>query len=122
MSGGHRKMVGITLTIMDKAKQALDRHARDRGLSSSMWAGQVFDIGFAAVCAREKSMPITDGDLDAICAATLLLWATKEWDTAKIAAGLGVPEATVARILDGWKQYRRGQEGLQNSHSTTKGE
>lgn len=102
-----QKLVGITVNVSERAKLTLDRQARERGCASSMWAGQVFDIGFAAVCAREKSMPITDTDLDAITGATLLLWNRGQWDTASISMGLGVPEATVARILEGWREYRR---------------
>jgi hypothetical protein len=101
------KMVGITLSVPEKAKQTLERQARERGVASSLWMGQVFDIGFAAICAREKSMPITDLDLDAIVGATLLLRAREKWDTATIAKGLGVSEPTIVRILDGWKTYRR---------------
>lgn len=104
------KMVGVTINVTAKAKDTLDRQAGQRGCASSLWASQVFDIGFAAICAREKSMPITDADLDAICGATLLLWARGDWDTARIAQGLGVPEATVSRVLDGWREYRRGSE------------
>jgi hypothetical protein len=103
------KMVGISLSVPIKAKQTLDRQAAERGLASSMWIGQVFDAGFAAICAREKSMPIADGDLDAIVGATLLL-RSENWAAGKIAAGLGVPKDTVQRILDGWKTYRRGME------------
>ena len=109
MTGGHRhhKMVGISVSIPEKAKAVIDRQAASRGVASSRWAGQIFDIGFAAVCAREKSMPVTDADLDAIAGATLILSVTDGWDIPKIARGLGVPEATVVRILDGWKIYRR---------------
>lgn len=103
-----QKMVGLTLSVPERAKVTLDRQAQARGLASSLWANQVFDLGFAAVCAREKSMPITDGDLDAIVGATLLLTSDKEWDTATIAQALGVPEPTVVRILAGWSDYRRG--------------
>lgn len=85
----------------------LDRQARERGIGSAMWASQIFDMGFAAVCAREKSMPITDADLDAIVGATLLLQARERWTAFKIAKALGVPESTVERILASWKQYRR---------------
>lgn len=107
----HRqKMIGLTVNIPERAKLTIDLQARNRGISSSLWAGQVFDIGFAAICAREKSMPITDADLDAIVSATALLWSRSEWDIAEIAKCVGVPEATVVRILDGWKEYRRGQE------------
>jgi len=104
------KVVEIKINVPLKAKATLDRQARDRGCAPSLWANQIFDVGFAAICARERSMPITDGDLDAICAATLMLWAGPSWDTEAIAKALGVPEATVVRILDGWRQYRRGQE------------
>ena len=103
------RMIGVTISITDKAKITLDRQAAERGLSSSFWAGQIFDMGFAAVCAREKSMPISDGDLDALVGATLLLTARDQWDAGAIADMLGVPEATVLRVLDGWKTYRRGQ-------------
>lgn len=105
-----QKMIGISLSVPAKAKATLDRQAAERGIPSSLWAGQLFDMGFAAVCAREKSMPVEDGDLDAIVGATLLLMAGENWKPAKIAKALGVPEATVKRILDGWKQYRRGME------------
>lgn len=105
-----QKMTGVSLTVTERAKKALDRQAAERGLSSSQWAGQVFDIGFAAVCAREKSMPLGDGDLDAICGATLLLRAREKWNTAALGKALGVPEATIERILDGWRDYRRGQD------------
>lgn len=104
------KLVGIQINVPTKAKETLDRQARERGLSSSLWASQVFDIGFAAICAREKSMPVSDGDLDAICEATLLLRFGKSWKTDEIAKGLGVPVETVKRILAGWREYRRGQE------------
>lgn len=101
------RLIGITINVPEKAKLALDRQAAARGCASSFWAGQVFDIGFAAICAREKSMPVTDADLDALAGAALLLWSRGDWDTAAIAKGLGVPEATVARILDAWRDYRR---------------
>jgi hypothetical protein len=102
------KMVAINLTVPAKVKATLDRQASQRGVNTSRWASQLFDMGFAAVCAREKSMPHTDADLDAICGATLLLWASGDWDTASIAKGLGVPEATIERILTVWREYRRG--------------
>lgn len=102
-------LIGIQINVTKKAKENLDRQARDRGIATSIWAGQLFDIGFAAVCAREKSMPITDKDLDAICGGTLLLWSS-HWNTADIAQALGVSEPTVVRILDGWREYRRAAE------------
>ncbi len=105
-----QKMIGVSIKISERAKATLDRQARERGVASSLLAEQLFDMGFAALCAREKSMPITDGDLDAITGATLLLWARKEWTTSEIAKGLGIDEAVVVRILDGWKDYRRGQQ------------
>lgn len=101
------KMVGVTVAISERAKTTLERQAKERGIASSVWAGQVFDIGFAAVCAREKSMPISDADLDAIVDGTLLLMSRSEWDSADIAAKLGIPEATVARIISAWRDYRR---------------
>ena len=101
------KLVGVMINVPEKAKTTLDRQAAERGVASSIWAGQVFDLGFAAVCARERGMPVTDADLDAIVGATLLLWERGEWNSASIAKGLGVPEATVSRILDGWRTYRR---------------
>lgn len=104
------RMVGLQISVAPKAKETLDRQARERGLSTVLWASQLFDAGFAAVCAREKSMPITDDDLDAILGATLLLRAREKWDTASIAKSVGVPEHVVVRILDGWKEYRRGQK------------
>lgn len=100
------KMVPVQVTIPEKAKATLERQARERGVALSMWVGQIFDMGFAAVCGREKSMPISDDDLDAIVGATLLLRAREKWDTATIAKSLGVSEPTVIRILDGWKSYR----------------
>lgn len=102
-----QKLVGITINVPEKAKLTLDRQAAERGCASSLWVGQVFDIGFAAICAREKSMPITDADLDAIVGGALLLWSRGDWDTASIALGLGVTEATVEKILGGWREYRR---------------
>lgn len=104
------KMHGLQISITTKARDTLDRQARERGLSTSQWAGQVFDIGFAAACGREKGMPVSDGDLDAICGATLLLKFGKSWKPDEIARGLGVSVAVVKRILDGWKDYRRGCE------------
>jgi hypothetical protein len=101
-------MTGLTVSVTEKAKLTLQRQAAERGMSSPVWAGLVFDMGFAAVCAREKSMPITDRDLDAVVAGTLLLNSTNDWDTDEISRGLGVSEATVVRILDVWRDYRRG--------------
>ncbi len=58
----HFKMIGIAIQIPERAKAALERQgARTRHRLQSV-AGQVFDMGFAAVCAREKSMPIADAD------------------------------------------------------------
>ncbi|MBZ5760260.1 hypothetical protein LAV84_06825 [Rhizobium sp. VS19-DR104.2] len=102
-----QRMVGLSLSVSEKAKMTLDRQARQRGLHSSQWAGQIFDMGSAAVCARDKSMPVLDKDLDAIVGATLLLLEAKKWDTATIAKGLGVPEPVVVKILTGWRDYRR---------------
>lgn len=101
-------MVGITLTVPERAKETLDKQAAARGMTSSRWTGLVFDMGFAAICAREKSLPIIDADLDAIVGATLLLTSEKGWDTASLSKKLGVSEAVVSRILDGWREYRRG--------------
>lgn len=105
-----QRMVGITIQISEKAKATLDRQARERGVATSLHAGQMFDMGFAAFCAREKSMPVSDGDLDAIVGGTLLLWQAEKWSTAEIAKAMGVPETTVIRIRDAWKTYRRGLE------------
>lgn len=102
-------LVAITINIPRKAKETLERQAKERGCAWSLWAGQVFDLGFAAVCAREKSMPITDKDLDAIVGATFLLWSA-EFDTSEIAKGLGISEPTVVRIMDTWREYRRASE------------
>lgn len=107
MARAPQRQVGTTLSIPERAKEKLDRQAKQRGVGSSIWAGQVFDLGFAAVCAREKGMRVTDADLDAIVGATLLLWERGEWDSASIAKGLGVSEATVSRVLEGWRSYRR---------------
>lgn len=101
------KLIGVQISIPTRAKEVMDRQARERGLSSSLWAGLIFDIGFAAVCGREKSMPVSDADLDAICGATLLLKFGESWKVPAIAQALGVPETVVKRILEGWKQYRR---------------
>lgn len=106
MARPYHKHVGITINVPEIAKATLDRQASARSLSPSVWAGQVFDIGFAAICARERSMPVTDADLDAIVGATLMMW-SKDWDSSSIATGLGVPEPTIIRILDGWRDYRR---------------
>lgn len=102
------KMVTLQITVSEKAKMTMERQARDRGIALSHWMGQLFDAAFTAACAREKSMPVSDGDLDAIVGATLLLRAREQWDTATIAQALGVSEPTVVRILDTWKTYRAG--------------
>lgn len=104
------KMVGVQISIPERAKQTVDRQARERGVSTTIWVGQLFDMGFAAVCSREKSMPISDDDLNAIVGAVLLLREREKWDTASLAQSLGVSEPTVVRILDAWKTYRAGQE------------
>ncbi|MVB04186.1 hypothetical protein GN325_20695 [Agrobacterium vitis] len=99
-------MTDLIIQVPGKARETLERQAKERGVKASQWAGQVFDLGFAAICAREKSTPVTDRDLDAICGATLLLW-SKQWNTADIACAMGVSEQTIVSILDGWKSYRR---------------
>ena len=98
--------ISVTVNITKKAKETLDRQARERGCASSVWMGHVFDMGFAAVCAREKSMPVSDADVEAIVGATLVLWSDK-WNTADMAKGLGVAEPVIIKILDGWREYRR---------------
>lgn len=103
------KMVGVQISVTAKAKETLDRQASARGISTVLWASQLFDAGFAAACAREKSMPGTDADLDAIVGAVLLLREREKWDTASLAQALGISEPTVVRILDAWKTYRAGQ-------------
>ncbi|OLP56651.1 hypothetical protein BJF92_11205 [Rhizobium rhizosphaerae] len=102
-----RPLVAMTIYVPEQALPTLDRQGRARGLSRTQWAGQLFDAGFAAACAREKSMPVLDSDLDAILGATLLLRAREGWDVPALAKALGVPEATIERILDGWSDYRR---------------
>ncbi|MEH7904038.1 helix-turn-helix domain-containing protein [Rhizobium laguerreae] len=104
------RMVLMQITVSEKAKATLDRQAQERKIATAMWAGQIFDMGFAAVCGREKSMPISDVDLDAIVGAVLLLRASEKWDTATLAKSLGVSEPTVVRILDAWKIYRAGAD------------
>ncbi|WP_157179754.1 winged helix-turn-helix domain-containing protein [Rhizobium leguminosarum] len=103
-------MVTIQITVSERAKATLDRQAQERKIASSMWAGQLFDMGFAAVCGREKSMPVSDGDLDAIVGAVLLLRAKEKWDTATLAKSLGVSEPTVVKMLEAWKIYRAGAD------------
>lgn len=107
MARPFHKHVGITISVPERAKETLDRQARERGLQTSLWANQVFDMGFAAVCARDRSMPITDADLDQIVGATLLLREGQNWDVAEISKGLGVSASTIVRILEGWHDYRR---------------
>jgi len=104
------KMVLMQITVSERAKATLDRQAQDRKIATAMWAGQIFDMGFAAVCGREKSMPVSDADLDAIVGAVLLLRAGEKWDTATLAKSLGVSEPTVVRILEAWKIYRAGAD------------
>lgn len=104
----HTRLVGLSVPITERAKLTLQRQAAERAMSSATWGGLVFDMGFAAVCAREKSMPGTDADLDAVVAGTLLLTSTGDWDTDEICRALGVSEATVVRLLDVWRNYRRG--------------
>lgn len=103
------KMVGIQISVPERAKATLDRQAAQRGISTSLWASQLFDAGFAAACAREKSMPSTDADLDAIVGAALLLREREKWDVETLARSPGVPEATIDRILDAWQVYRLEQ-------------
>jgi hypothetical protein len=103
------KLVPVQIQITEKAKATLIRQAGERGVSMTRWANQLFDAGFAAACAREKSMPSTDADLDAIVGAVLLLREREKWDTPTLAQALGVPEATIDRILDGWQIYRLEQ-------------
>lgn len=105
----NRPMVGIQISVTDKVKSVLQRQAGARGYALSVWCGMLFDQAYAAVCAREKGLIHTDADLDAVVAGCLLLWARDEWDTAEIGQRLGISEATVAKILDVWRDYRRGQ-------------
>lgn len=110
MSASLLKMTPIQITVSERAKATLTRQAQERGLSLSKWSNQLFDAAFAAACAREKSMPATDADLDAVVGAALLLRAREQWDTATLAQSLGVSEPTVVRILEVWKDYRAGQK------------
>ncbi|AZN72759.1 hypothetical protein D5400_17075 [Georhizobium profundi] len=109
MAAPFQKMVGVQVSVTARAKAVLDAQAQARNYSTSAWCGLLFDMAFAAVCAREKGAIHTDADLDAIVGACLLLHARAEWDTAEIAQKLGVPEATIVRILDTWREYRRGE-------------
>lgn len=113
MSASLLKMTPIQITVSERAKETLARQAQARGLSMTKWANHLFDAAFLSACAREKSMPGTDADLDAIVGATLLLRAREKWDTATIARSLGVSEPTIVRILDAWREYRAGEEGRQ---------
>ncbi len=103
------KMTGIQISVSEKVKASLDRQAAAHNVSLSLWCGQLFDMAFAAVCAREKSQQFADADLDAIVGAALLLRAREKWDTATLAKSLGVSEPTIVRILDAWQIYRLEQ-------------
>lgn len=103
------KLVPIQIQVTEKAKATLIRQAEARDLSMTRWANQLFDAGFAAACAREKSLPGTDADLDAIVGAAMLLREREKWDVPALAQALGVSEQTIDRIIDGWQIYRLQQ-------------
>lgn len=93
----------INFSVDDRVYAALERQAHDRGHKTITYAKMLFEAAFAA---RAGVQP--DQQLDQIIAATLVLHGAAK-DSQAIASRLQLPEATVVRIIDAFRQTRHQQ-------------
>lgn len=97
------RMVNIACRVPPIVHQRIGEMAAKANMPLSTYAAILLQAAYAA---RVKP-PSGDRDLDASVALVAVLWAEQR-DTAQIAAALGLAEATVVRIIDGWRRCKRG--------------
>jgi hypothetical protein len=98
MSAG---MMQLTIPVSPKVYSALRERADRHELKPWQYAQRLFDAAWLARVTAERGEEQPDAELDAQVKQVFLL---ADCDAGDVAAQLGIPEARVARILEGWRQ------------------
>jgi hypothetical protein len=101
--------VPVTLKLPPKQHQKLFEEAKRHGYAPSVYAQLLFDAAFSARIGQVLEKPATDAELDAQVKLALILAGIG--DTQEISRATGLTEATVARILEGFREIRRERKG-----------
>lgn len=91
--------------VLPKTHEAVSRRAKELGQSPTAYAKMLFEAGFAARIGQERDAPLDDTELDE--QVRLVFACAGQGNTASIAKSIGVPEARVVKILDGWRKLGR---------------
>lgn len=96
------RTVPLTLRVPELMLAGLAARARQFGnLPVADYAGQLLNAAYVARIGQERAEIASDRDLDAM--VKLALACAGQADTAAIGKFLGMDEALVARILNGWR-------------------
>lgn len=98
--------VSLTVKLTPRAHQRLHDMAKASGYQASLYAQMLFDAAYAARVGMEIEAEPSDAVLDAMCRAVLALAGSH--DPKAIARATGIAEATVDRILGGWREAGKG--------------
>lgn len=94
--------VPLTLKVHPRMAEGLRARGAAMGnMTGEAYAGLLLEAAYAARIGRERGEAPADRDLDAM--VRLVLACAGAADTATIATFLGIPEATVERVLAGWR-------------------
>jgi hypothetical protein len=97
--------ISVTIKLPPRAHQRLHEMAKAKGYPIATYAQLLFDAAFSARVGQERGQPASDAEMDELVKAVFCL--AGQVNVKAIAKATGVPEKTVQRILDGWRQHRR---------------
>ena len=97
--------ISVVIKIPPRGHQRLHEMAKVKGYRAAAYAQMLFDAAFAARIGQERAAPVSDTELDEQVRAVLCL--AGQFDVPAIAQALGLSEALVGKILDGWRGARR---------------
>lgn len=97
--------ISITIKVPPRGHQRLHEMAKAKGYRAAAYAQMLFEAAFAARIGQERGAPVSDTELDEQVRAVLCL--AGQFDVPAIARALGLSEALVSKILDGWRSARR---------------
>ena len=94
----------LHLKVPAKVYARLQSMAEKAGVSRPAYAEQLLLAAYTARC-----QVTGDRDLDAAVSRVVLMAGLRDYDTAEIAATVGLSEATVVRIRDAWRAEISGR-------------
>lgn len=92
----------ISFSVHPLVYRNVERRAGDVGVRPAEYARRLFEAAYAVRCAQEKDERHEDAELDM---QVRLAFVMADAEPEFIAAAIGATEATVARILDGWRRW-----------------